>query len=159
MRNLLLTCCLVLLAVSPSLAKENIASHWLCAKPTDQHSVNVGDQAGHAYAVASGTCNPSGTNTLHEKTGTFWNLINTIGNTSKVQGTFVSTTLSGDKINYATSGTYNVKNGLIQSGMVTWSLAGGTGKFATISGHGTCTALGNGNGTTTFTCGGSYNTP
>jgi hypothetical protein len=157
MRKLLIAVCLILLARSQSMAKENLETHWLCPKPADQYRVKVGEEAGHTYAVAIGTCIPSGSNTFQEKTGTFWNFTDTVGSTSKVQGAFVSTTLSGDRISYSTAGTYSLNNDAIQSGTLTWSLAGGTGKFAAIGGYGACTAQGNADGTTSFTCAGSYN--
>ena len=156
MGKLLLSCCFVLLVASPSLAKNNVASHWSCGKPTERHSITVGDQANHAYAVQIGSCTVIGKTTFQETGGTGWSLVNTIGDTSTSQGVFVSTTSSGDKIHYATTQKYALKSGKIDSGSVTWSIAGGTGKFAKTAGQGTCTAKGNPDGTVAYDCVGSY---
>src|SRR6516164_1763334 len=156
MRNLLLACCLVLLAVSPSLAKDNMSSYCVCATPMQLQSIRAGDQPGNTYAISSGFCKPSGNNTFQEKTVHFSNILDKSGNTVIIQATYVSTTLSGDTINYAANGSYDVRGGVIQTGMVTWTLTGGTGKFANVTGEGTCSAVGDMNKTVSFSCGGAY---
>jgi len=71
---------------------------------------------------------------------------------------FVVTAENGDKIyyHYANSGKGMVKDGKFQSGNNKWSMVGGTGKFATAKGEGGCTGKGNGDGTATWDCEGTY---
>jgi len=59
MRKLWLIGCSVLLLASLSLAKEKLVSQWNCGKASDAHSIDVGDQANHAYAVTKTTCTAS----------------------------------------------------------------------------------------------------
>ena len=59
MRKLWLMGCCVLLLASLSLAQDKVVSQWNCAKPSDAHSIDVGDQANHTYAVNKTTCTAS----------------------------------------------------------------------------------------------------
>ena len=47
----------------------------------------------------------------------------------------------------------------MQSGSNKWQATGGTGKFKGINGSGTCTGTGNADGSTTWTCTGTYSLP
>jgi hypothetical protein len=58
---------------------------------------------------------------------------------------------------YHTTGA--IKNGQMQSGSNKWQATGGTGKFKGINGSGTCTGTGNADGSTTWTCTGTYSFP
>jgi hypothetical protein len=82
-----------------------------------------------------------------------------MGDSTTWHGVFVVTTESGDKIHYsyASSGKGSVKDGQFQSGNNKWSMVGGTGKFAGVSGAGSCTGKGNADGTVTWDCTGTYN--
>jgi hypothetical protein len=59
MRKLWLIGCCALLLSSLSLAKDKVVSQWNCAKPSDAHSIDVGDQPNHTYAVTKTTCTAS----------------------------------------------------------------------------------------------------
>ena len=59
MRKLWLIGCSVLLLASLSLAKDKLVSQWNCDKASDAHSIDVGDQPNHAYAVTKTTCTAS----------------------------------------------------------------------------------------------------
>ena len=56
MRKLWLIGCSVLLLSSLLLAKDKLVSQWNCGQPSDAHSIDVGDQANHSYAVTKTTC-------------------------------------------------------------------------------------------------------
>jgi hypothetical protein len=45
---------------------------------------------------------------------------------------------------------------MIESGSNTWMIDGGSGKFEHVKGHGACTAKGNPDGSSIWTCTGSY---
>jgi len=159
MRKLWLIGCSVLLLSSLSLA-DKVVSQWNCGKASEAHSIAVGDQANHTYAVTKTTCTASKSEVggVKEKEGVGTEFEETTGETITWHGMFVVTAENGDKIyyHYANSGKGMVKDGKFQSGNNKWSMVGGTGKFAADKGEGGCTGKGNGDGTATWDCEGTY---
>src|SRR5712692_6812327 len=97
-----------------------LASLWICGKASDAHSIDVDDQANHAYAVTKTTCTAAKGEVggVKEKEGIGTQFNETMGDTTTWHGVFVVTTESGDKIHYsyANSGKGIVKDGQFQSG-------------------------------------------
>src|SRR6266852_4991451 len=161
MRKLWVIGCSVLLLASLSLAKEKLVSQWNCGKPSEAHSIDVGDQANHSYAVTKTTCTATKGEVggVKEKEGVGTQFSETMGDTTTWHGVFVVTAENGDKIHntYASSGKGTLKDGQFQLGSNKWSMVGGTGKFATVKGEGSCTGKGNADGTATWDCEGVVN--
>jgi hypothetical protein len=159
MRRLWLIGCSVLLLSSLSLA-DKLVSQWNCGKPSDAHSIDVGDRANHSYAVTKTTCTAtkSGVGAVKEKEGIGTEFDETTGDEVTWHGVFVVTMENGDKIHYtySNSGKGVVKDGKFQSGANKWSMVGGTGKFASVKGEGSCQGKGNADGTATWDCEGTY---
>ncbi len=156
MRKVLLIGCSVFLLGSLSLAKDKLVSQWNCGKPSDAHSIDVGDQANHTYAVNKTACTASKSEIggVKEKEGIGTQFNETKEDATTWHGVFVVTAENGDKIHYtyASSGKGTLKDGQFQSGSNKWSMVGGTGKFATAKGEGSCTGKGNADGTATWDC-------
>ena len=159
MRRLWLIGCSVLLLSSLSLA-DKVVSQWNCGKPSDTHSISVGDQANHSYAVTKTTCTASKSEVggVKEKEGIGTEFEETMGDALTWHGVFVVTAENGDKIyyHYASSGKGMVKGGQFQSGANKWTMVGGTGKYAAAKGEGSCTGKANADGTATWDCEGTY---
>ena len=159
MRRLWLIGCSVLLLSSLSLA-DKLVSQWNCGKPSDAHSIDVGDRANHSYAVTKTTCTAtkSGVGGVKEKEGIGTEFDETTGDAVTWHGVFVVTMENGDKIHYtySNSGKGMLKAGQFQSGANKWSIVGGTGKFASAKGEGSCQGKGNADGTATWDCEGTY---
>src|SRR6266702_4204088 len=51
MKKICLVLCLVCLVSSVALAQGKTNVQWKCDKPSLQHSIPVGDNPGHAYAI------------------------------------------------------------------------------------------------------------
>ena len=153
----LVGCCVSLLA-SLSLAQDKVTSHWDCSKPSDAHSIDVGDRANHTYVITKSTC--AGTNAqvagLTQKDGVATQFNETMGNTTRWHGIFVATAENGDKAFYSYSGKGTLKDGQLQSGSHKWSMTGGTGKFAGGKSEGTCQGKGGADGTAAWDCEGTY---
>ena len=66
---------------------------------------------------------------------------------------------NGDKIYFTYQPTGTSKNGVMQSGSNKWQATGGTGKFKGIKGNGACSGKGNADGSTNWTCTGTYSLP
>src|SRR5436853_7568286 len=56
MKKMCLVLCLVCLVSSVALAQGKTNVQWKCDKPSDQHSIPVGDKPGHAYAIEQINC-------------------------------------------------------------------------------------------------------
>jgi hypothetical protein len=158
MRQLWLIGCSVLLLASLSLAQEKLESQWKCDKASDEHTIDVGDKANHAYAVSKSTCTASKGEVggVKEKEGIGTQFNESTGNTTTWHGVFVVTAENGDKIHYHYTGKGTMKDGQFVSGTNKWTMAGGTGKFAMAKGEGGCTGKGNADGTATWNCTGTY---
>jgi hypothetical protein len=160
MRKLGLVVCSIFLVASMAMAKDKLVSSWNCGKPSEAHSIDVGDQANHTYAVNKTTCTSTKGEVggVREKEGVGTQFNEGMGDTTTWHGVFVVTLANGDKLNYgyANVGKGTTKDGQFQLGNNKWSMAGGTGKFANAKGEGTCAGKGNADGTVTWDCTGSY---
>jgi hypothetical protein len=132
-------------------AQDKIESKWHCLKPTTEQKADIGDTAGHAYALAQGTCNAT-SSSLGEKTGTFTESQEVWTNSVTVHGRFITTTDAGDKLYYTYEGKIDpAKN----TGMNKWRITGGTGKQKATKGSGTCSGTMNKDETSDWTCTGT----
>src|SRR5881396_3203196 len=102
MRKLWLIGCSVLLLSSLLLAKDKLVSQWNCGQPSDAHSIDVGDEANHSYAVTKTTCTATKSEVggVKEKEGIGTQFNETMGDTTTWHGVFVVTAENGDKIHY-----------------------------------------------------------
>lgn len=161
MRKPVLVVGLLCLCASLALAQGKVANGWACPKPAVAHSIEVGDQSGHAYAIDQITCTSTKGEIagVREKEGTGTEFAEVKGNSSQGHAVFVETMANGDKIHYTYTFTAALKNGQMQSGSDKWQATSGTGKFKGIKASGTCTGTGNADGSAAWTCTGTYSIP
>src|SRR5207245_10677004 len=102
MRKLWLIGCSVLLLSSLLLAKDKLVSQWNCGQPSDAHSIDVGDQAKHSYAVTNTTCTATKSEVggVKEQEGIGTQFNETMGDTSTWHGELVLQAETGDEIAY-----------------------------------------------------------
>jgi hypothetical protein len=155
MRKLALVVCCLLLSAPLALAKDKLTSEWNCSAPSEMHAIPVADQANHAYSINKGACTAA-KSSVDEKEGEGTGFDDVTGDSSHGHGVFVATTASGDKIHYSYKESITSKDGKMESASNTWTIAGGTGKFATAKGSGTCSGKGNADGGVTWDCQGWY---
>src|SRR3989442_286737 len=88
MRKLWLIGCSVLLLSSLLLAKDKVVSQWNCGQPSDAHSIDVGGQANHSYAVTKTTCTATKSEVggVKEKEGIGTQFNETMGDTTTWHG-------------------------------------------------------------------------
>ena len=158
MRKLAFVVCLAFLSAVGVQAQGKIDAQWKCGKATVEHSIAVGDQAGHAYAVSQTKCSAAKGEIggAQEKEGTGTEFHDVMGNNLSWHGVFVETLASGDKIHYSYTGTGTASGGQFVSGSNTWTIIGGTGKLKGVKGNGACKGKGNPDGTATWDCQGTY---
>lgn len=161
MRKLVLVVVLVCLCASLALAQGKVENGWSCAKAAIAHSIDVGDQPGHAYSIDQIKCTSTKGEIagVREKEGTGTEFGEVSGNRLSGHGIFVETMANGDKLHFTYQTTATLKNGQMQSGTNKWQATAGAGKFKGIKASGTCTATGNPDGSTAYTCTGTYSLP
>jgi hypothetical protein len=158
MRNLLLACC-VLLVASAAHAGGKVAVTWNCGDADPAHTLQAGDKADHAFMIAKVQCQAASGEIAGVKndkgTGTEFHELKGMEDTLK--GVFVETLANGDSISYTYEGTAKMtKEGTLESATNSWKATSGTGKFAGIQASGTCKAAPKAGGGATFTCTGEY---
>jgi hypothetical protein len=140
------------------LAQVKSTVQWKCDKPSDQHSINVGDRPGHSYAVDQINCTPvSGDiNGAKRKSGMGTEFIELRGDKLSGHGEFIETMENGDKNFYTYQLKGTVKDGVLTAGSDTWSMREGGGKLKGAKATGSCKGAGNADGVATWDCSGDY---
>ena len=161
MKKQFLVLCSVCLLSSAALAQVKVDNQWKCGKATVQHSIDVGDKPGHAYAVDQISC----TSTKGEiegvkiKSGVGTEFLEVTGDKFTGHGEFIETMANGDKNFYTYQFTGTMKNGVLQAGSDTWTLREGGGKLKGAKASGACKGAGNPDQTATCDCAGEYTMP
>ena len=161
MRKSVLLLGLVYLSATVALAQGKVENGWACGKPAMANSIEAGDQPNHAYAIDQIKCTSTKGEIagVKEKEGASTEFAEITGNSSKGHGIFVETMANGDKITFTIQPTVTIKDGQMQSGSDKWQATGGTGKFKGIKGSGTCKGTGSADGSSNWTCSGTYTLP
>jgi hypothetical protein len=162
MKTGLLVLGLIILGSTVSLAQSGkVASEWKCEKASMSNSIPVADEANHAYAISQFKCTASKGEMAgaKEKEGTGTEFDDIKANNLTGHGIFVETLDSGDKIHISYQTTGAMKDGAMQSGSNRWHISDGSGKLKAAKGSGSCTGKGNADGSSTWTCTGSYSVP
>ncbi len=138
-----------------AMAQTKFETKWHCSKATAEHKFDVGDEAGHTYELAQGNCNAtaSGKN-FAEKGGVYTEFDDIKAASIKNHGTFVATMDNGDKIFYKYEG--SAPADMKKPASNKWTIEGGTGKQKGIKGSGGCTGMRNADGSSDYSCSGSY---
>ena len=111
-----------------------------CAKPDQDHSIQVGDRANHSFELTQGKCTwakPYEIAGIQSKEGVYTEFDEVSGDTSRYRGYYMDTMANGDKVYFRYEGTATLKDGVLQSADQKWTLVRGTGKLKGIKGKGT----------------------
>jgi hypothetical protein len=161
MRKLMLIatalCVIVAFAHAQTPAPVKVASSWKCAPPNPVHTLPVGDSPDHVYILQQGKCTATKGEIagIADKEGLSTEFMEATGNNAKGHGMFVETMANGDKVYISYQATGTSANKQFQSGSNTWTVTGGTGKFAGAKGSGSCKGKGNPDGSANFDCTGT----
>jgi hypothetical protein len=163
MRKNLLFVGLLLFVTSSTVAQTPMSASALCAPANPAYLIRVGDNPGHAYGLAQGTCTWTKAweiAGLKNTQGVGTQLQEITGDTTKVRGTFVDNMANGDKAFYSFEFTLLTKADGPQVMDHKWELLGGTGKLHGVKGRGTCTAAPVGSsGSFSYDCRGEHTLP
>jgi len=151
-KPLLVALCLLVLGMT-AMAQNKIETKWHCAKATTEHKIDVGDEAGHNYSIAQGTCNATASaKGFAEKSGMYTEFLENRQASSTNHGRFTVAMDNGDKVFYAYEGMVPSDKKATNR----WRIESGTGKQKGIKGAGTCTGTMNQDGSSDWTCTGTY---
>ena len=158
MRKLFLVLCSVCLLSCAALAQVKSDVQWKCGKPSNQHSIDVGDKPGHVYSVDQINCTPVKGDIAGEKrkSGVGTEFIEVTGDKFTGHGEFIETMANGDKNFYTYQIKGTMKNGVLQAGSDTWSMREGGGRLKGAKASGTCKGGSNADGSATWDCTGDY---
>jgi hypothetical protein len=154
---------LFLFVTSSAIAQTQMSGVALCAPANPVYLIRVGDNPGHAYGLAQGTCTwtkPWEISGLKNTQGVGTQIQEITGDTTKIRGTFVDTMANGDRAFYNFEFTLLTKADGPQVMDHKWELLGGTGKLQGVKGRGTCTASPVGSsGSFSYDCRGEHTLP
>jgi len=156
-----LVCGLLCVCASGALAQGKVDNGWACGKPAMANGIDVGDQPNHAYSIDQIKCTSTKGEYegVREKEGTGTEFAEVKGNKSSGHGIFVETMANGDKMTFTYQISATLENGQMKSGTDKWQATSGTGKFKGIKASGTCTGTGAADGSTNWSCTGTYTLP
>jgi hypothetical protein len=154
MRKLILVAFAILVSGSAAMAQNKVDTKWHCPKAPD-HNLDVGDVAGHSYALIQGTCDASSSDSgFAEKTGAYTEFQERWKASYTNHGRFNATLDNGDKVFYTYQG--SAPTDIAKPASNTWKILSGTGKHKGIKASGSCTGTRNADGSGDWTCTGTY---
>jgi hypothetical protein len=140
-------------------AQTKISGTLQCGKADPVYTIPVGDRPDHAFTIGKLTCTWSrptevgGVIHKSEDATFFWEVS---GNRVRGRGRNVETMANGDKFYVSTQISEILKEGVLQTGEVTWTITGGTGKLKGIKGKGISKGKGAADGTSAWEVEGEY---
>ncbi len=150
LRLFVVSICL-LVSSSLSFAQAKFHSKYHCAKSDAQKTFDVGDTDGHSLGVAQGSCDATKSG-AGEKSGVFTETQEIWKSSFKTRGHFVVTMENGDKLYHSYEAVGDpAKNTVAEK----WRITGGTGKYKSAQGSGTCTGKLNDDGSSDWDCTGT----
>ncbi len=161
MRKLWQVAGLVSLLTCGALAQVKVDIQWKCDKPSNQHSIDVGDRPGHAYSVDQINCTATKgeINGVKIKSGVGTEFIEVKGDEFNGHGEFVETMENEDRNFYTYQLMGTMDSGVLQTATDKWTLREGGGKNKGAKSSGTCKGMGNPDQTTSWDCTGTWSMP
>jgi hypothetical protein len=143
-------------------AQTKISGTLQCGKPDPVYTIQVGDRPDHAFTISKFTCaftKPTEIGGMIHKSeeGTMFGEVS--GNRVRARSRNVEIMANGDKYYVSTQVSETLKEGVLQTAEVTWTITGGNGKLKGIKGKGTSKGEGAADGTSTWEVEGEYELP
>jgi len=150
-KRLFVAFCLLVLG-SLAVAQGKIETKWNCAKASTNPSLEVGDVAGHAYALGQGTCTATSSGS-GEKSGAYTEFDEAWKASYTGHGRFNVTMDNGDMVyyTYESSGPSDIKKPATNK----WKIVSGTGKQKGVKGSGSCSGTRHEDGSSDWACTGT----
>ena len=153
MRKIVFVAFCLAMGVSVAMAQSKVDTKWHCGNPAVNHQLDVGDEPAHAYAITQGSCTAT-TSASGEKTGAYTAFQESWKASSTNHGRFNVTMDNGDMAYYTYEGSAPID--ITKPASNKWKIHGGTGKQKGITGSGACTGARHEDGSSDWTCTGTY---
>ncbi len=143
-------------------AQNKISGTLQCSKADPVYTIQVGDRPDHAFTISKLTCaftKPTEIGGIIHKSEEVTIFGEVTGNRVRARSRNVDTMANGDKYYVSTQASETLKEGVLQTAEVTWTITGGTGKFKSMKGKGTTKGKGAADGTSTWEVEGEYELP
>jgi len=154
---------LIVFALAAAASAQNKISGTLqCGKADPGYTLQVGDRPDHAFTIFKFTCTwtkPTEIAGILHKNEEITAFGEVTGNRVRARSRNVDNLANGDKYYVSTEASETLKDGVLQTAEVTWTITGGTGKFKGIKGKGTTKGKGAADGTSTWDVEGEYELP
>ncbi len=154
MRQLLFVALCCGLFGSAAMAQSKLETKWHCDKPSAMQKLDVGDVPDHSYVIAQGSCAATAGDSLSDKSGAYTEFQELWKAKFTNHGRFNVTTGSGDMAYYTYEG--SGPTDITKPATNKWKIHSGTGKVKGINGTGGCTGARHDDGTSDWTCTGTY---
>ena len=154
MRKLRLVAVCLAMFASAAMAQSKLETKWHCDKPAAMQKMDVGDVPDHSYAIAQGACHATPGDGMASKTGAYTEFQELWKAKFTNHGRFNVTTDNGDMAyyTYEGSGPTDIKTPATNK----WQIHNGTGKVKGVKGSGSCSGDRHDDGTSDWTCTGTY---
>jgi hypothetical protein len=143
-------------------AQNKLSGTLQCGKADPVYTIQVGDRPDHAFTISKLTATwtkPTEIGGIIHKSEEATIFGEVSGNRVRGRGRNVDTMANGDKYYISTEFSEILKDGVLQTAEVTWTITGGTGKFKGMKGKGTAKGKGAADGTSTWEVEGEYELP
>jgi len=160
--KIIFTLLIVFALAAVASAQTKISGTLQCSKADPVYAIQVGDRPDHAFTISKLTCTwtkPTEIGGIIHKSEEAAIFGEVSGNRVRGRGQNVETMANGDKFYVRTQISEILKEGVLQTGEVTWTITGGIGKLKGIKGKGTSKGKGAADGTSTWEVEGEYQLP
>ncbi|HEY1161390.1 MAG TPA: hypothetical protein VGE83_12205 [Terracidiphilus sp.] len=155
MRKMVWVAFALLLFASTALAQNRIDTKWRCPKPSEFHSVAVGDAPNHNYTIIQGSCKSTASDAgFPEDESDFTEFQEMLNASVSVHGRMNVTMTNGDKVYYSYEGSFSTD--ITKPFSQRWNLESGTGRYKFIKGNGACSGMVHADGTGDMECTGTF---
>ncbi len=151
MRRLLLFATCLAACTTIAMAQTKLETKWHCDKPSAEQSYDVGDAAGHSYAIVQGACQAT-SSTSGEKSGAYTEFQERWKSSFANRGRFTVTMDNGDKTYYTYEGSGKPEQKMASN---KYKIVNGTGKQKGAKGTGGCAGKLNDDGSSDWDCSGT----
>jgi hypothetical protein len=155
MRQIVWVASVLLWFASAALAQNRVDTRWFCQKPSVFYTVAVGDAPNHNFTIIQGNCRSTASATnFPENVSEFTEFQEMLNASVSVHGRLNVTMRSGDKVYYSYEGSFSTD--ITKPFTQRWKLEGGTGRYKSVKGAGTCSGLVHADGTGDMECVGTF---
>jgi hypothetical protein len=154
MHKLMVVALSLFVCTSVALGQGKIDTKWHCSKPATENKLDVGDSPDHNYWIGQGNCEATASSgDVKEKSGTYTEFHDQWKESFNFHGRYVATTDGGDKVFYTYEGSASTDTTKPLANK--WKVVGGTGKYKSAKGSGSCAGKMNADGSADWECKGT----